>query len=125
MEKLVLTIPTLYGDHHTTEVRKTLEGMKGIDDLYVSSAFSQISLSYDPKVVKPDKIRNALAEKGYGEDVEPVLVAEALPVGESTTRHTSAYTGTGDTLAFAETAPGWEGRPLWPCPGFEPTTDDA
>lgn len=125
MEKLVLTIPTLYGDHHTTDVKKTLTSMKGIDDLYVSSAFNQISLSYDPKVVKPDEIRNALAEKGYGEGVEPVLAAEALPVGERTTRHTSAYTGTADTLAFAETAPGWEGRPLWPCPGFEPKMDNA
>ncbi len=126
MKKLVLTVPTLYGDHHTTAVKKALEGMKGIDDLYISSAFNQILLSYDPKAVKPDEIRSALAEQGYTEDDEPVLPAEALPVGESTTRHTSAYTGIGDTLAFAETAPDWEGRPLWPCPGFEPvSTKDA
>jgi len=125
MEKLVLTIPTLFGDHHTTAVKKTLAGIDGIDDLYVSSAFNQISLSYDPKIIKPDDIRSTLAEKGYREDAEPVLLAEVLPVGKSTTRHTSAYTGTGDTVAFAETAPNWEGRPLWPCPGFELTLDDA
>jgi copper chaperone CopZ len=124
MEKLVLTIPTLFGDHHTTAVRKILEDTKGIEELYVSSAFNQVAVSYDPKKVKPEAIRKALAEQGYSEGSEPVLPAEALPVGESTTRHTSAYTGIGDTLAFAETAPSWEGRPLWPCPGFEPTMDN-
>jgi len=126
MKKLVLTIPTLFGDHHTTAVKKALEGMEGIDDLYVSSAFYQILLSYDPKTIEPDMIRSALAEKGYSEDTEPILPADPLPVGESTSRHTSTYTGIGDTLAFAETAPTWEDRPLWPCPGFEPASmEDA
>ena len=125
MEKLLLTIPTLYADHHTTAVVKILEGTEGIKDFYVSSAFSYISLSFDPKAVKPEEIRSVLAEQGYTEDAEPILPVEALPVGESTTRHTSAYTGTGDTFAFAETAPTWEGRPLWPCPGFEPIVENA
>ena len=59
MDKLVLTLPTLYGDHHTTAVRDILENLDGVSDVYASSSFHQVSLAYDPKVVKKEAIETA------------------------------------------------------------------
>lgn len=117
MEKLVLTIPTLYGDHHTTAVRDILKNIDGVSDVYASSSFHQVSLTFDPKVVKREAIETALADQGYRSD-DPLRAFPVSP-GERATRHTATYSGTGDALSFAEATPSWEGRPLWPCPGME------
>jgi copper chaperone CopZ len=125
MEKLVLNIPTIYGDHHATAVKDLLAGLDGVQDSYVSSAFQQVSVSFDPKKVKPEAIREALAEMGYSEDEQ--LGAFARSVGENPNRHTAAFSGTGDTLAFAQATAPFEGRPLWPCPGlsYQPTKENT
>ncbi len=120
MEKLVLTIPTLYGDHHTTAVKDILAGIAGIQDSYVSSAFQQVSVSFDPKVVQAEAIRETLAGQGYGEGEAQADLTEGAKA--SATRHTAAYSGTGDTLSFSEAKAPFEGRPLWPCPGLSVTT---
>lgn len=122
MANLVLTIPALYGDHHTTAVKEILESLDGITTFYVSAAFYQVEAEYDPKIITEEKIKDALQSKGYEEGD----VAEAFhssPVYEQSTRHTESVT---EILSFAENAPSWEGRPLWPCPGFEyhPQTND-
>jgi copper chaperone CopZ len=125
MEKLVLTIPTIYGDHHTSAVKDILAGVEGVTDSYVSSAFQQISVSFDPKQVKPEAIRAALAAQGYSEDEQ--LGSYAQSIAETVNRHTAALSGTGDTLAFAQATAPFEGRPLWPCPGlnYQSTEEDA
>ena len=124
MDKLLLTIPTLFGDHHTTAVGQILGDLEGVKDLYVSSAFNQVNLSFDKKKISPEQIETLLAEHGYSsEEPETASVASA---GERINRHTAAITGVGDTLSFAQAATPYEGRPLWPCPGFSvhiPTDD--
>jgi copper chaperone CopZ len=123
MEKLVLTIPTLYGDHHTTAVRNILEKIKGVSDTYVSSAFHQVVVEFDPKKVKKGAIEKALSNEGYEpDDQELVSPASVGSVSDRSTRHTAAYTGVGESLSFSTKAPSWEGKPLWPCPGFDRTT---
>jgi copper chaperone CopZ len=121
MEKLVMTIPTLYGDHHTTAVKDILAGIDGVQDSYVSSAFQQVSVSFDPKVVQAEAIRETLAGQGYGEgEPQGEFTKEAK---DHAARHTAAYSGTGYTLSFAEAKAPFQGRPLWPCPGLSvPTT---
>ena len=125
MNKLALSIPTLYGDHHTTAVKQILEGLKGIKDIYVSSAFNQVTVSFDEKKVSPEQIETLLTEQGYSP--EAPATAYAVSAGKRINRHTAAITGVGDTLSFTQTAIPFEGRPLWPCPGFtiKPTTDMA
>lgn len=125
MEKLVLNIPTIYGDHHTTAVKDILARLDGVQDSYVSSAFQQVSVSFDPKKVNPEAIRKALAEMGYSEGEQ--LGAYATSIGEKVNRHTAALSGTGDTLAFAQATAAFEGRPLWPCPGlsYQSTKENA
>ena len=121
MEKLVLTIPTLYGDHHTTAVKDILANLDGVQETYASAAFQQVSITFDPKLIKAETIKASLAEQGYAE--EEGLSAFATEAKERATRHTATYSGTGDTLAFAANAASFEGRALWPCPGISiPTT---
>jgi len=116
MEKLLLSIPTLYADHHTAAVRTILNGLKGLSEIFVSSAAKQVALSFDPKLIGSEAIEAALAEHGYatgeGEPVYPTSLAQAP------SRHSSAIQAAGSALTFQQTAPGWQGRPLWPCPGL-------
>lgn len=120
MKKLVLAIPTLYGDHHTVAVRGILAALPGISDLYVSSAQRMVSLRYDPQKTDPEAIEKALAEHGYEVGgPEPTYVASLASEFEKSARYTSFISGTGDTLTFAEHTQVHAGRPLWPCPGFD------
>lgn len=120
MEKLTLPIPTLYGDHHTTAVRGILSAMPGISDLYVSSAQRLVSLRYDPEKISPDAIEKALAQHGYEVGgPEPAFVPSLASEFEKSARYSSLVTGSGDALAFAEHTQVRDGRPLWPCPGFD------
>lgn len=120
MEKLVLTIPSLYADHHTTAVRQILLSVPGVSDVNVSSAFHQVALSLDPAKTSAEAITRSLADLGYttgdGEPVYPVSMADR------STRHTATIAGTGTALAFAERTMVSEGRAMWPCPGFDPRT---
>lgn len=117
MEKIVLNIPMLYADHHTTAVKNLLETIDGIDDAYVSSAYQQVSIHYDAKKVTPEEIERMLAEAGYTQ--EEAQTAYATSISDNVNRHTAAYAGAGDSLSFAEVVSPYEGRPLWPCPGLD------
>jgi len=120
MEKLLLSIPTLYGDHHTLAVRALLEKMDGISNLFVAPSRHMLALEFDPKKVKREAIEKALAEQGYEQGTpEPGYVPS---YSERSTRHSATYAGLGPQLSFAETTLVQDGRPLWPCPGFDPRT---
>jgi cation transport ATPase len=114
-EHLSLTLPSLFGDHHTSHVRSILGEITGVEGLVVSSAEHRVSLAYDPAQTSPDRIARALAEKGYRSD-EPEVAAGPVPA-ERATRHTAALMA-GGALTFGEAPQPWEGRPLWPCPGL-------
>ncbi len=122
MANLVLTIPALYGDHHSIAVKEILENLDGITKFYVSAAFYQVEAEYDPKIITEEKIKDALQSEGY-EEGDVAEVFHSSPVYEQSTRHTESVT---KILSFAQNAPSWEGRPLWHCPGFEyqPQMDD-
>jgi copper chaperone CopZ len=76
MEKIVLELPLMYADHHVLSVRDVLSDLKGIDEVYASSAWRQLMISFDPAKIKQPAIEKALAEAGYpvGEGETPVLV---------------------------------------------------
>ena len=76
MEKVVLEVPTLWADHHVLKVRDALASLEGVEDVYASSAWKQVLVSYDPGKTDPAAIESALAEAGYrvGEGEVPVLV---------------------------------------------------
>jgi copper chaperone CopZ len=76
MAKAVLDVPGLWADHHVLAVREALAGLEGVDDVYASSAWKQVLVTYDGKKTKPEAIEKALAEAGYpvGGEGPPMLV---------------------------------------------------
>ena len=122
MDKLVLTIPTLYGDHHTMAVRRILGELPGVSDLMVSAAYRQVSLKHDASKLARQTIEKALADQGYAPGEGDVTYPVQTALSEDATRHTATIAGAGASLAFAEVTQVVQGRPLWPCPGFDPRT---
>jgi copper chaperone CopZ len=111
----------MYGDHHVLEVRKLLLALPGVGEVYASSAFQIVEVSYDPAVLSPEKIQEALETAGYLGDLELPRETGALaahPDGqEPFLRHTEAHIYTRETVSFTQKLPE-TGRPLWPCPGI-------
>lgn len=76
MEKLVLDVPAMYADHHVLTVREALAQLEGVEQVYASSAWKQIMLSFDPAKANAERIQSTLTEAGFppGKGEPPILV---------------------------------------------------
>lgn len=114
-------VPALYGDHHVTEVRRILLQLEGVREVYASSAFQVIEVTYDEARINDLEIAVKLDEAGYlGEWTIPVeLGATDQPANGQKPffRHTATYETVKQTVSFAQRV-NYQGRPLWPCPGI-------
>ncbi len=123
MEKLTFEVPAMYGDHHVLEVRRLLSALPGIADIYASSAFQVVEVTYDPQAIDADRIRVCLEEAGYLEPLPvPTETDQAAYQSDDPNvffRHSAAYAQAGPTVSFAQRV-SYAGRPLWPCPGMGP-----
>lgn len=129
MEKYTLDLPTMYGDHHVLEVRRILLAIPGIEDVYASSAFRAVEVTYDPAKVTPETFIGKLDQAGYSGDLQvPVELSTAAVQGNGGKkpffRHTASYETTRTMVSFAQRV-NYEGRPLWPCPGMGPLQSKA
>jgi len=120
MQTMTLEAPALYGDHHVSEVRRVLLEIPGVQEVYASSAFRIIEVSYEPETVKPATINEKLEEAGYLGEM-PIAMETGIAVekkdGDGTFRHTAVYESVKQTVSFAQNVQN-QGRPLWPCPGI-------
>lgn len=121
METIIFETPALYGDHHVVEVRRILLDLPGVKEVYASSAFQVVEVSYDAAAVTPEAIRTVLAEAGYLDDLI-IPVETSTPADETASdkifwRHTEVFENTREVVSFAQKVP-FSGRPLWPCPGM-------
>ena len=120
MERLTLPLPAMYADHHVLEVRRILLALPGVEEIYASSAFHTVEITYDAAAVTPEALRATLAEQGYADDLAvPTEVAASSPTEDGVTRyfrHTAAFRQAGG-VSFTQTTT-YSGRPLWPCPGM-------
>ena len=121
METKAFEAPALYGDHHVSEVQRILMELTGVQDVYASSAFQAIEVTFDEKVVTAEQIATRLEETGYLGEV-PMLVesgeaAYGRENGNSNFRHTAVYNTIKQTVSFAQHVE-YQGRALWPCPGM-------
>jgi copper chaperone CopZ len=134
METVQFQVPTLFADHHVTEVRRVLLEIPGVTEVYASSAFQVLEVTFDKSQVNDLQIALKLDEAGYlGEWTVPAetgLARESSASAQSPYfRHTIVYEATPRTVTFAQRV-GYGGRPLWPCPGLGPlaaggTKEDA
>lgn len=134
MQTLTLELPAMYGDHHVTEVRRLVFELPGIQDVYASSAFQVVEVTFDPNLTTESAIRSKLETAGYLGDLMVPVETDAPVIKASVKdgngngnghgkvaafRHTAFYAPAGKSVSFAQDAPS-AGRPLWPCPGFGP-----
>jgi copper chaperone CopZ len=114
--------PALYGDHHVVEVRRLLLEHPGVEDVYASSAFRIVEVTFDDEKVSEAELSQKLGEAGYlGEWLQPqeqstpvYLQDERIP---SYFRHTEVFETSRQVVSFAQKV-SYSGRPLWNCPGF-------
>jgi copper chaperone CopZ len=123
MKTITLDLPTMFGDHHVVEVRRLLFELKGVEEVYASSGFRVIEVSFDDDLIAVDQIKATLDASGYLEEisipVESSVAVNQRPEGEkSYFRHTAAFEKVGG-VSFGQNMP-VSGRPLWPCPGMGP-----
>lgn len=120
MEKLVFDVPALYGDHHVSEARRILLDLPGMCDVYASSAFHTIEVTYDPSKITPDAIQASLSEAGYMDELT-TPTETGVAVGPESSgdffRHTTTYEQTRQVVSFTQHVT-YAGRPLWYCPGM-------
>jgi hypothetical protein len=111
----------MYGDHHVVEVRRILAAVPGVLDIYASSAFRVVQVTYDESQTNDLDLQVSLDNAGYlGEWSILTETGMAVGSGEGTPpymRHTITYEQVRQTVSFTQTV-GYQGRPLWPCPGM-------
>jgi excisionase family DNA binding protein len=73
MEKTCFEVPSMYADHHVLAVRDALVSLDGVTDVYASSAWQQVFVSYDPEKTTPQALEKALQEAGYPPGEMPPL----------------------------------------------------
>jgi copper chaperone CopZ len=74
MQKTVISVPTMFADHHVLRVREALLGLSGVSKVVASSARKQVAVAYDDSVLSSDRIAQALVEAGYPPNEElPIL----------------------------------------------------
>ncbi|MEJ2749519.1 MAG: heavy-metal-associated domain-containing protein [Anaerolineae bacterium] len=125
MPNLTLELPSMYGDHHVIEVRRLLLDLAGVEEVYASSSFRVVDVTFDDTAVTSDQIKHVLEEAGYlGELPMPAETGQAATTeGEKPYfRHTAAFEQTGQVVSFGQKVP-YNGRPLWPCPGMGPVAN--
>jgi copper chaperone CopZ len=103
-------------------VQSILKELPGIEDVYASSAFQAVEITYDPESVDEKKIENKLSELGYlGEWSFPVEADASTYLDadrtESYFRHTEVFETSKQVVSFAQNV-SYTGRPLWNCPGI-------
>ncbi len=121
MKKVEFEVPAMYGDHHVLEVRKALLDIPGVEEVYASSAFQVVEVTYDPKNASEETIRGKLDEMGYlGEWTLPMEAGVASEEGKEPGvfyRHTDVFETAKQVVGFRQEV-SYSGRPLWYCPGF-------
>ena len=121
MKTVTYDLPNLYGDHHVLEVRRILLEIPGVVDVYASSAFRMVEVTYDPALTNDLDIAVKLDESGYlGEWSMPMEAGASTYLGDrsrSYFRHTAVYETTRQVVSFSQNV-SYTGRPLWTCPGM-------
>jgi copper chaperone CopZ len=114
--------PALYGDHHVIEVRRILDQVPGVEDVYASSAFHIVEVTYDDDKVKEAELGQTLSDAGYLGEMFMPQESSFATYGEKDQsqtffRHTDVFETSRRVVNFAQTV-SYSGRPLWNCPGF-------
>lgn len=73
MEKIVLTVPAMFADHHVTIVKRLLSPISGVEDVFASAAFKEVVIEFDPAKTSQAALAKALTDAGYAPGDEEVI----------------------------------------------------
>jgi copper chaperone CopZ len=121
MEKVTLNVPGLYGDHHVLAIRDILGKISGVEDVYASSAFKQVAVTFDPAKAQPADFEGALAAEGYavGEEALPEAAVETPAQRWRGGAQFVVAAGMAETVRFEAPPVNFGVGGPRPCPGFE------
>jgi copper chaperone CopZ len=77
MQRVTLSAPTMFADHHVLKVREVLFALQGVDSVYASSAWQAVVVAYDEDKIASAAITEALDKAGYGPDKMTPILAES------------------------------------------------
>lgn len=117
MQTSTFDTPALYGDHHVTEVRRRLFEVPGVTDVYASSAFRAVQITFDDAKTSHDALAKVLDAAGYLGEIPMLAEANVAAEADSVFRHSATYETVKKTVSFQQKVP-YSGRPLWNCPGM-------
>jgi copper chaperone CopZ len=121
VKSVTFQVPSMYGDHHVVEVRRILAAIPGVQDIYASSAFKVVQVTYDETQTNDLDLQVKLDNAGYlGEWSIQTETGEVVGSGEGEKpfmRHTATFEQLRQTVSFTQNV-SYQGRPLWPCPGM-------
>ena len=75
MEKVTLSIPTMWADHHVLAVREVLGSVSGVQEVLASAMYKDVLIKYDPDSTSPETLESALAAAGYETSTAPSIPA--------------------------------------------------
>lgn len=73
MEKITLTVPAMYADHHVTAVKRLLSPLKGVENVIASAAFKEVIVEFDAAKTSRSALVKALSDAGYAPGKEEVV----------------------------------------------------
>jgi copper chaperone CopZ len=122
MRTVTFETPALYGDHHVKEVRRILTAVPGVQEVYASSAFHIVEVTFDENQVAEADLAARLGETGYLDELafpQEKGVAATLEAERSKSffRRTQVFENVRQVVSFSQKV-SYTGRPLWNCPGF-------
>ena len=77
MEKITLTVPAMFADHHVINVKRLLSPLAGVENVIASSAFKEVEIEFDPAKTSQAALVKALTGAGYAPGTE--VVPERTP----------------------------------------------
>jgi copper chaperone CopZ len=76
VQRLVLTVPDMWADHHILAARRSLADVPGIAAIEASALDFQLTVDFDPSATTADAIIGALAAAGYAAGTVPAAPLE-------------------------------------------------
>jgi copper chaperone CopZ len=117
MQTSTFNTPALFGDHHVTEVRRFLFEVPGVKDVYASSAFRAVQITFDEAQTSHEALARQLDAAGYLGEIPMLTEVSVAAEADSVFRHSATYETVKKTVSFQQKVP-YSGRPLWNCPGM-------
>jgi copper chaperone CopZ len=112
MEKVSFPVSSLFGDHHVLEVRRILLARSGVAEVYASSCFHVIEVSFDPAQISQADIAAVLEAAGYFADLpQPVEATAQISQRQAMILEQTQVVGFQEKIAIQK-------RTAWPCPGM-------